>query len=145
MPVLVNLWNPRLMSFSNSKQLTALVLICLSLLITGCGNNFGFPGVYRIDVEQGNIVTTDMVDQLQPGMTRRQVRFILGTPLIEDTFSPDRWDYRYTKRNGNDTLTENRLTVYFEGDKLVNVVGQEVPEWARPEENPKSAEDVTAS
>jgi outer membrane protein assembly factor BamE len=132
MPVIANLWNPRLMSFSNSKHLMAPTFIALSLLLAGCGNNFGFPGVYRINVEQGNIVTFDMIEQLQPGMTRRQVRFILGTPLIEDTFHPDRWDYRYTLRNGIDTLEENRLTVFFEGDELVNVVGAEVPAWAQP-------------
>lgn len=133
MPVIANLWNPRLMSFSNSKHLMALAFLALSLLLSGCGNNFGFPGVYRINVEQGNIVTSDMIEQLQPGMTRRQVRFILGTPLIEDTFHPDRWDYRYTLRNGIDTLEENRLTVFFEGDELVNVVGEEVPAWAQPD------------
>jgi len=126
------------MSFSNSKYLIACALISLSLLLSGCGNNFGFPGVYRIDVEQGNIVTIEMIDQLQPGMTRRQVRFILGTPLIEDTFHPDRWDYRYTLRNGIDTLEENRLTVYFEDDSLVNVVGDEVPAWARPQSDTTS-------
>jgi len=71
-------------------------------------------------------------------MTRRQVRFILGTPLIEDTFHPDRWDYRYTLRNGIDTLEENRLTVYFEDDSLVNVVGDEVPAWARPQSDTTS-------
>jgi len=126
------------MSFSNSKYLIACALISLSLLLSGCGNNFGFPGVYRIDVEQGNIVTIEMIDQLQPGMTRRQVRFILGTPLIEDTFHPDRWDYRYTLRNGIDTLEENRLTVYFEDDSLVKVVGDEVPAWARPQSDTTS-------
>jgi outer membrane protein assembly factor BamE len=113
----------------------ALAFLALSLLLSGCGNNFGFPGVYRINVEQGNIVTSDMIEQLQPGMTRRQVRFILGTPLIEDTFHPDRWDYRYILRNGINTLEGNRLTVFFEGDELVNVVGAEVPAWAQPDGN----------
>ena len=62
-----------------------LLLILLSLTtLTACGW-FGFPGVYRLDIEQGNIVTQEMAGQLQPGMTKRQVRFILGTPLVEDT------------------------------------------------------------
>ncbi len=68
-------------------------------LSSACGF-VGFPGVYKINVEQGNIVTQEMVDQLKPGMNRRQVRFILGTPLIEDTFNQNRWDYLYVKRNG---------------------------------------------
>ena len=121
------------MSFCSTKALIIPLLLGLALLSTGCGSNIGFPGVYRIDVEQGNIVTSEMVEQLKPGMTRRQVRFVLGTPLIEDSFHANRWDYRYTLRNGTKTLEQNRLTVFFEGDALVNVTGTEVPEWAAPQ------------
>lgn len=99
-----------------------LARLCLGLsllAIAGCGS-FGFPGVYRINVEQGNIITQEMVDQLRPGMTRRQVRFVLGTPLVEDPFHPDRWEYIYMLRNGNRTILEKRLTVFFEGDTLTN-------------------------
>ena len=91
-------------------------------LLAGC-SNWGFPGVYRINVEQGNIVTQEMVEQLKPGMSRRQVRFILGTPLLEDPFNQARWDYPYVKRNGNEVLDEARLMVYFDGDKLVSFEG----------------------
>jgi len=122
------------MSITRIKRALSLFFICFSLFLAGCGSNIGFPGVYRIDVEQGNIITSDMVEQLQQGMTRRQVRFILGTPLIEDTFHNDRWDYRYTLRNGTNTLEENMLTVYFEDDKLVNVMGDLRPEWASPQD-----------
>ena len=97
---------------------TLLAVICLS----ACGF-VGFPGVYKIDVEQGNIVTQEMVDQLKPGMSRRQVRFILGTPLIEDPFNQARWDYPYVKRNGMKVLSESRLMVYFDGDSLVRYEG----------------------
>ena len=99
------------------------VLLFAAVCLSACGA-VGFPGVYRIDVEQGNIVTQEMVDQLQPGMTRRQVRFILGTPLIEDPFNPDRWDYPYVKRNGRTVLSESRLTVFFDGDTLVKYEGE---------------------
>ena len=68
-----------------------------------------------------------MADQLKPGMTRRQVRFILGTPLVEDTFHRDRWDYLYVLRNGMDVLDESRITVEFEEDSLVGVSGTYVP------------------
>jgi len=132
--VIVNLWNPSVMSITRIKRALSLFFICFSLFLAGCGSNIGFPGVYRIDVEQGNIITSEMVEQLQQGMTRRQVRFILGTPLIEDTFHNDRWDYRYTLRNGTNTLEENMLTVYFEDDKLVNVMGDLLPEWASPQD-----------
>ncbi len=98
--------------------LTALLAIALS----GCGF-VGFPGVYRINVDQGNIVTQEMVDQLKPGMSRRQVRFILGTPLVEDTFNQDRWDYVYRLSNGGEVLEEQRLTVHFDGDELTHFTG----------------------
>jgi Small protein A (tmRNA-binding) len=73
------------------------------------------------------VVTEEMVDQLRPGLNRRQVRYIMGTPLIEDSFHEDRWDYRYTLRNGNETLTETQLTLWFEGDELVRVEGPTPP------------------
>jgi outer membrane protein assembly factor BamE len=87
----------------------------------------GFPGVYRIDVEQGNIVTREMADQLQPGMSRRQVRFILGTPLVEDPFNQHRWDYPYRRSNGTDILDNAQFTVVFDGDSLAEIRGDYVP------------------
>ena len=101
-----------------------LAALCLSLCACGF---VGFPGVYRIDVEQGNIVTEEMIDQLKPGMSRRQVRFILGTPLVEDTFNQDRWDYPYVKRNGQTIISESFLTVIFDGDSLESVKGEYLP------------------
>ena len=86
-------------------------------------------------------VTDEMVEQLQPGMSRRQVRFVMGTPLVEDTFNPDRWDYHYVKRNGTKTLSENQLTVFFEGDALVNVTGTNLPTWAQDSASEEPAED----
>ncbi len=105
------------------------LLAALSFL-TACGSNIGFPGVYRINIEQGNVVTEEMVDQLEVGMTRRQVRFVMGTPLIEDTFNADQWDYRYYLKNGDDTIKESRLTVRFDGDELIAIEGTDLPLWA---------------
>ena len=116
-------------------------LIFALTLLSGCGSNFGFPGAYRIDVEQGNIVTPEMVEQLKPGMSRRQVRFVMGTPLVEDTFNPDRWDYHYVKRNGTNTLSESQLTVFFDGEELVNVTGSDAPEWAQ-EDTPEATDEA---
>jgi len=99
------------------------------MLLAGCGSNFGFPGVYRINVEQGNVVTEEMVEQLRPGLNRRQVRYIMGTPLIEDAFHNDRWDYRYLLRNGSETLSTTQLTLWFEGDELVRAEGPDAPGW----------------
>jgi outer membrane protein assembly factor BamE len=101
----------------------------LALGLGGCGF-VGFPGVYKIDIEQGNLVDDEMIEQLKPGMSRRQVRFIMGSPLVEDTFNPDRWDYPYVMRNGQEILRGARVTVFFEGDALVDVQGDLLPEWA---------------
>ncbi|MDH4042286.1 MAG: outer membrane protein assembly factor BamE [Gammaproteobacteria bacterium] len=120
-----------------------IVTLLAALCLSACGF-VGFPGVYKIDVEQGNIVTQDMVAQLKPGMSRRQVRFILGTPLVEDPFNPERWDYPYVKRNGMKVLSESRLTVYFDGDSLVKYDGDVEQEHEASDatpEKPESAED----
>lgn len=118
-----------------------IVLISLGIALLSACSFVGFPGVYKIDVEQGNIVTQEMADQLKPGMSRRQVRFILGTPLVEDTFNQDRWDYHYVKRNGQKVLSESRLTVVFEGDNLLNVSGDYLPPAWQTEDPPgESAE-----
>jgi outer membrane protein assembly factor BamE len=115
--------------------LAALAMACLS----AC-SFVGFPGVYRIDIEQGNIVTEEMAEQLKPGMSRRQVRFILGTPLVEDTFNENRWDYIYVKRNGLDVLSESQLTVVFEGDTLAEIRGD-----YRPSDSPTEAPEAEAA
>ena len=105
-----------------------ILLISLTLaFISACG----FPGVYKINIEQGNIVTQEMVNQLKPGMSRRQVKFIMGTPLIKDTFNRNRWDYVFMIRNGSTVLDQSRVAVEFNEDTLVNVFGDFVPaDWA---------------
>ena len=93
------------------------------LLVAGC--NIVSP--FKMDIQQGNFVTQDMIAKLQLGMTRSQVRFALGTPLMVDPFHNDRWDYvfRYMKAG---TLTEQRrLKVHFSNDKLARVEGDGVP------------------
>ena len=118
---------------------------CLLAGLVGCGSNFGFPGVYRINVEQGNVVTEEMVEQLRPGLNRRQVRYIMGTPLIEDSFHEDRWDYRYLLRNGNELLSETQLTLWFEGEELVRAEGPDAPYWDEPQSEEPASEASEAS
>lgn len=81
---------------------------------------------YRIDIRQGNYISQEMVAQLKPGMTRDQVRFILGTPLVADIFHAERWDYVYWFRPGRGEVQKRRLTVFFEDDKLSRVTGDVV-------------------
>jgi outer membrane protein assembly factor BamE len=81
------------------------------------------PTPYRIDVQQGNVVTQEMVDQLKPGMTRSQVKFILGTPLLVDPFRNDRWDYVYLYKKEGKITEQRNIAVLFEDDKLVRLEG----------------------
>lgn len=123
---------------------TLALAICALLSLAACGNNFGFPGVYRINVEQGNVVTDEMVEQLRPGLNRRQVRYIMGTPLVEDAFHSDRWDYRYLLRNGNETLSTTQLTLWFDGDELIRAEGPDAPTWGEPQSEESDSEEVTS-
>ena len=132
-----------------TRLIIGLSLILSTVTLSGC-SGIGFPGVYLINIDQGNIVEQDMVDQLKPDMTRRQVRFLLGTPIVEDTFNNDRWDYIRVVRRGNDTLLRRRLTVVFEDDVLVDVEGDYVSEnWPEPdpeepaEESGESSEEIS--
>lgn len=103
-----------------------LLIAGLCSLATAC-SLFKFPGVHRIQVQQGNIITQEMVNQLKPGMTRRQVRFVLGTPLLEDTYNPNRWDYINRVRSPKGEETQKRFTVYFNGDLLIETSGDWQP------------------
>jgi outer membrane protein assembly factor BamE len=85
------------------------------------------PGLspYRIDIQQGNYLSAEMVAQLKEGMTREQVRFVLGTPLVTDIFHADRWDYVFYRELGNGKKEHRHLSVFFKDDKLVRHVGAE--------------------
>ncbi|NMG27463.1 outer membrane protein assembly factor BamE [Aromatoleum evansii] len=78
---------------------------------------------HRVDVRQGNYVDQEMVARLKKGMTREQVRFALGTPLVTDVFHADRWDYVYIFRPGRGEPQQRVLSVFFVGDKLERVSG----------------------
>ncbi|MBI3915886.1 MAG: outer membrane protein assembly factor BamE [Betaproteobacteria bacterium] len=105
------------------------VILALMLAATGCRDVPLLPGVtpYKIDIQQGNVVTQDMVEKLQPGMTRAQVRFILGTPLVVDAFRTDRWDYVFLYKKGGGVTEQRRLIVFFKDDKLLRVDGDQMP------------------
>ena len=114
----------------NRLLLTSLTFVGL-IALAGCS----FPGVYKIDIQQGNVVTQDMIDQLKPGMTRRQVRFIMGNPLISDTFHTDRWDYLYSMQPGGSQRQQERISLSFDtNDQLVGLAGDFMPGASRDEQ-----------
>ena len=87
--------------------------------------------VYKMNIQQGNYLVADSVSQLKEGMTRSQVRFLLGTPMVPDAFDDDRWDYYYffSSRKFKEPL-KRRLTVYFEEDKVQRIENLGVPTQA---------------
>ncbi|TYP94327.1 outer membrane protein assembly factor BamE [Nitrosomonas communis] len=98
-----------------------ILLLLVAFLFFGCTYIPALP--YKIDIQQGNVVTQEMIEKLKPGMTRSQVRFVLGTPLITDVFHNNRWDYFYYLAPRG-TLSEKRtLTVIFDGDRLSHING----------------------
>jgi outer membrane protein assembly factor BamE len=85
------------------------------------------PLVYRQDIQQGNVIDQDMVNQLRPGLSKRQVRFLMGTPMLKDVFHANRWDYVYTMTHGWGERQERKIHLYFDGDRLARVEGDLKP------------------
>ena len=84
-------------------------------------------GVYKLDINQGNYVTQDQVDRLKVGLSRQQVKTVLGTPLLADPFHANRWDYYYGFERQAKMLEQRRLIVYFVDDKVARWEGDEMP------------------
>ena len=98
------------------------IVISLSLLLAACGS---MPNLspHKIAIQQGNLVTQTMVDRLKPGMSKRQVEFVLGTPVIADTLQQDQWHYVYSLKLGNGQQLKKQLAIYFDQDKLSHLEG----------------------
>jgi outer membrane protein assembly factor BamE len=117
--------SPILRNHIMPKCLTV-ITYCLCLFLVGCSTEKlkeSLPGVYRLDIHQGNIVSQQMVDQLRPGMTKRQVAFIMGSPLIVDPFHDNRWDYLYSNEPGGKPRMQKRITLVFGKDELIGLQG----------------------
>jgi outer membrane protein assembly factor BamE len=116
-----------------------LALVFLLLTITACSE---FPWVYKIDIEQGNIIEQEAVDQLIPGLTKNQVRFILGSPINIDTFNQQRWDYVYSMSRGGSGHRQERLSLYFVDDRLEYFQGDFIPSGAMDDEPAPEEETI---
>ncbi len=100
--------------------------LILPLILWGC-SPIPRSLVYKIDIEQGNVITQEMVDRLHAGMSQEEVIAALGTPLLRDPFHPQRWDYLYTFQEGGKPREQRRLTLFFSRGRLVRVEGDVVP------------------
>ncbi len=85
------------------------------------------PGVYTLEVQQGNIVEQDMIDQLKPRMTKRQVLYIMGSPMLKNVFHESRWDYIYSDKVSGQDKVQKRITLVFNGDELAGMQGDLKP------------------
>ncbi|MEE9254282.1 MAG: outer membrane protein assembly factor BamE [Pseudomonadales bacterium] len=104
------------------------VFLVLALMHPGCTiRRIGVPQVHKITIQQGNVITQDMVDTLKPGMTKRQVLFVMGEPVVQNPFQQDRWDYVYTIKTPNQATAQVHMTLFFENDSLVRFTGDFVP------------------
>ncbi len=95
-------------------KIILLTLFLFSPLLSSCST-------YKMDIRQGNFVTPEMREKLKLGMTRQQVRYVLGTPLVSDAFHGNRWDYVYRLERGGKVIEQQNMTLYFEGDKLARI------------------------
>lgn len=118
------------------KKILIHIVFIASLLSGGCAKWEDFSLVHVPDIEQGNIVTPEMVALLEPGMTKRQVRFALGSPMLVDVFHDQRWDYLLSIKRRNEPMEIKQFSVYFDGDRLNRFEGD-----IEPAENVETAQE----
>jgi len=99
-------------------RLYSILVLLIVFLFSGC-SWVKFPSIHKVSVQQGNIVNQEMIDKLQPGMSKPQVQYIMGTPLIVDTFSPLHWDYFYSKVDSKGSKSEQRVSLTFDNTNLL--------------------------
>jgi outer membrane protein assembly factor BamE len=109
------------------KKILIYISSLFLLILSGCTNWDEFSLVHSPDIEQGNIVTPEMVALLEPGMSKRQVRFALGSPMLNDVFHEQRWDYLLSIKRRNEPLEIKQFSLYFDGDRLARYTGDIEP------------------
>ena len=122
--------------------LSAAILATSLLAACSFDSVVGVVEPYRIDVRQGNYVDQDMVSQLKRGMTREQVRFVLGSPLVVDMFRTDRWDYVYRFRPGSGEAQQRVISLFFAGDVLERIEGDVAAASGEPVAQPQQRSRV---
>ncbi len=105
-----------------------IAIASLLLLTLAAQSGCQFPRLYRITVQQGNVITQEMINQLKPGMTRSQVAFVMGDPVLKNTFDENKWDYIYTVDLPGYYNEQKRVTLFFTGDVLAYMTGDLAPQ-----------------
>jgi outer membrane protein assembly factor BamE len=120
----------------------ARIITLAVLLLAGCSS---VPSLlYKIEIQQGNVITQEMVNKMKPGMTRSQVRFALGSPMISDAFHENRWDYLYRFEQRGRLVEQRKLTIFFEDDRLMRIDGSFTTPVAFLQSQPQAPEAGTA-
>lgn len=120
-------------------------LLVLSLLVTACSPSLPSIKPYKMPIQQGNLVSSKMMMQLKPGMTKTQVRFVMGTPLINDSFHKDQWDYFYQMEKDGAIIEKRRVILMFEKDLLAKVKGDVIPANANKNEDRQDIAPIKSS
>jgi len=107
---------------------SCILAVTANLTLVSCTTILtNLPGVYKVDVQQGNIVDQSMIDQLRPSMNKRQVLYIMGSPMLADVFHSKRWDYLYSVQIGGGDRQQKRISLFFDNDQLIGVQGDFKP------------------
>lgn len=121
----------------NTQKLLPVAIVLL-LCLGGC-SSLRFPGVYRVDIPQGNFVNSDMLAKLQPGMTPEQVRYVMGVPSLVDPFTPDTWFYLMTYEPGKGEPVDQQIIVYFEDGVFSHHQGEVIKDLEKQTQSEKDA------
>ena len=120
------------MSAFSRAALSLILVLGVALGSAGC--------VYRPNIQQGNLLKTEDIDQVTVGMTRSQVRYLLGTPMLANPFDPQRWDYIYTLQRGREKQWDRaHFIVRFEGDKVSGIERPDMPSPTKPDDSQTKA------
>jgi len=120
------------------RSTTVIVSLLTVALLAGCG----WPRVHKVVVQQGNVITQEMIDKLKPGMTRTQVAYIMGEPVVRNTFNDNRrWDYVYSLENPGRYELNSTVSLFFDNERLSHFVGDLAPTSAKPKP-PEEAADA---
>ncbi len=129
-----------MLNITNIRDFRGLLgIACLALLVAVSGCRF----IYKVDIQQGNLLDQRLVDDLRPGMTKRQVALVLGTPAVESPFRHDRWDYISTYHRRGKRVTRKLLSLTFEDNRLIKIEGNYLPEDSEVVGDDKPAETDT--